>query len=109
MRHRVVVTGIGCVTPLGNNVEQMWDSLKRCANGVGPITHFPAEDFPTRFAAEVKDFSIADYVDDPERFVHSSPNILYAIGWPTVTSNHRDSASTSAPEKVARILSVTCR
>lgn len=80
MRHRVVVTGIGCVTPLGNNVEQMWDSLKRCANGVGPITHFPAEDFPTRFAAEVKDFSIADYVDDPERFVHSSPNILYAIG-----------------------------
>ena len=80
MRHRVVVTGIGCVTPLGNNVEQMWDSLKRCANGVGPITHFPAEDFPPRFAAEVKDFSIADYVDDPERFVHSSPNILYAIG-----------------------------
>ena len=80
MRHRVVVTGSGCVTPLGNNVEQMWDSLKRCANGVGPITHFPAEDFPTRFAAEVKDFSIADYVDDPERFVHSSPNILYAIG-----------------------------
>lgn len=80
MRHRVVVTGIGCVTPLGNNVEQMWDSLRRCANGVGPITHFPAEDFPTRFAAEVKDFSIADYVDDPERFVHSSPNILYAIG-----------------------------
>ena len=80
MRHRVVVTGIGCVTPLGNNVEQMWDSLRRCANGVGLITHFPAEDFPTRFAAEVKDFSVADYVYDPGRFVHSSPNILYAIG-----------------------------
>lgn len=80
MRQRVVVTGMGCVTPVGNNVEQMWESLRRCANGVGPITHFPADDFPTRFAAEVKDYSVADYVDDPSRFEHSSPNILFAIG-----------------------------
>ena len=80
MRQRVVVTGMGCVTPVGNNVEQMWESLRRCANGVGPITHFPADNFPTRFAAEVKDYSVADYVDDPSRFEHSSPNILFAIG-----------------------------
>ena len=80
MRQRVVVTGMGCVTPVGNNVEQMWESLRRCANGVGPITHFPADDFPTRFAAEVKDYSVADYIDDPERFAHASPNILFAIG-----------------------------
>ncbi|HCD03027.1 MAG TPA: beta-ketoacyl-[acyl-carrier-protein] synthase II [Planctomycetaceae bacterium] len=80
MRRRVVVTGIGCVTPVGNNVDQMWASLRRCGNGVGPITHFPADDFPTQFAAEVKDYSIDDYVDDPDRFTHASPNILFAIG-----------------------------
>ena len=80
MRRRVVVTGIGCVTPVGNDVDQMWASLRRCGNGVGPITHFPADDFPTQFAAEVKDYSIDDYVDDPDRFTHASPNILFAIG-----------------------------
>ena len=80
MRQRVVVTGMGCVTPVGNNVERMWESLRQCANGVGPITHFPADDFPTRFAAEVKDYSVADYIDDPTRFEHASPNILFAIG-----------------------------
>ena len=80
MRRRVVVTGIGCVTPVGNDVDQMWASLRRCGNGVGPITHFPADDFPTQFAAEVKDYSIDDYVDDLDRFTHSSPNILFAIG-----------------------------
>ena len=80
MRRRVVVTGMGCVTPVGNNVDQMWESLRRCGNGVGPITHFPADEFPTRFAAEVKDYSVNDYIDDPDRFTHSSPNILFAIG-----------------------------
>ena len=80
MRRRVVVTGMGCVTPVGNDVEQMWASLRRCANGVGPITHFAADNFPTRFAAEVKDYSVTDYIDDPERFAHASPNILFAIG-----------------------------
>ena len=80
MRRRVVVTGIGCVTPVGNDVDQMWASLRRCGNGVGPITHFPADDFPTQFAAEVKDYSIDDYVDDPDQFTFASPNILFAIG-----------------------------
>ena len=47
---------------------------------VGPITHFPADDFPTQFAAEVKDYSIDDYVDDPDQFTFASPNILFAIG-----------------------------
>ena len=80
MRRRVVVTGIGCVTPVGNDVDQMWASLRRCGNGVGPITHFPADDFPTQFSAEVKDYSIDDYVDDPDQFTFASPNILFAIG-----------------------------
>ena len=80
MRRRVVVTGIGCVTPVGNSVEEMWGTLRRCGNGVGPITHFAADDFPTRFAAEVRDYTVADYVDDSERYTHASPNIHFAIG-----------------------------
>ena len=50
MKRRVVVTGMGCVTPLGNDVESMWQAQKECRNGVGQITHFDASRFPTRFA-----------------------------------------------------------
>ncbi|MBC7967428.1 MAG: beta-ketoacyl-[acyl-carrier-protein] synthase II, partial [Fuerstia sp.] len=53
MKRRVVVTGMGAVTPLGIGVESMWQAQKDCHNGVGPITHFDASHFPTRFAAEV--------------------------------------------------------
>lgn len=80
MRRRVVVTGIGCVTPVGNSIDEFWDSLRRAGNGVGPITHFDATSFPTRFAAEVKDYDVGAYVDDPGRFEHASSNILFAIG-----------------------------
>lgn len=55
-RVRVVVTGIGCVSPLGNNVEATWKELLAGKSGVGPITQFDATDFKTRFAAEVKGF-----------------------------------------------------
>jgi 3-oxoacyl-[acyl-carrier-protein] synthase II len=55
-RVRVVVTGIGCVSPLGNNVETTWRELLAGRSGVGPITHFDASGFKTRFAAEVKGF-----------------------------------------------------
>ena len=47
MKRRVVVTGMGCVTPLGNDVESMWLAQKNCGNGVGQITHFDASHFPT--------------------------------------------------------------
>lgn len=80
MKRRVVVTGIGCVTPVGNTVETMWDSLCEARCGVGPITHFDASNFPTRFAAEVKDFDFRKYVDDPTRFEHTGRNIRFAIG-----------------------------
>ncbi|MBQ17007.1 MAG: beta-ketoacyl-[acyl-carrier-protein] synthase II [Planctomycetaceae bacterium] len=80
MRRRVVVTGIGCITPVGNSVDELWGSLCRGENGVGPITHFDATSFPTRFAAEVKDYDVGTYIEDPERFEHASSNILFAIG-----------------------------
>jgi 3-oxoacyl-[acyl-carrier-protein] synthase II len=55
-KRRVVVTGLGAVTPLGNTREEFWRRLVAGESGVGPITAFDASDFPTRFAAEIKDF-----------------------------------------------------
>lgn len=80
MRRRVVVTGMGCVTPIGNTVESMWKALQEGQSGIDKITHFDASSFPTKFAAEVKDFNLADYVDDPQRFEYAGLNIRFAIG-----------------------------
>lgn len=80
MRRRVVVTGIGCITPVGNTVESMWESLREGRSGIGNISHFDASDYPTKFASEVKDFDLSDYVDDPGQFAHSGRNIRFAIG-----------------------------
>jgi 3-oxoacyl-[acyl-carrier-protein] synthase II len=55
-RKRVVVTGMGCISPLGNDVPTTWKRLLAGESGVGPITQFDASEFKTRFAAEVKDF-----------------------------------------------------
>ena len=80
MKRRVVVTGIGCVTPLGNSISEMWSALLEGRSGVGPITHFDASNFPTRFAAEVRDFDFDSYVPDPARFKDAGRNIRFAIG-----------------------------
>lgn len=60
---RVVVTGLGAVTPLGIGVEATWEGVISGRSGVGPITRFDASAFPTRFAAEVKGFRAEDFVD----------------------------------------------
>jgi 3-oxoacyl-[acyl-carrier-protein] synthase II len=62
-RRRVVVTGLGAVCPLGNSVEPSWDGLVAGRSGVGPITRFDALRYPTRFACEVRDFEVGEYVD----------------------------------------------
>lgn len=80
MKRRVVVTGIGCVTPLGNNVADTWQALLDGRSGVGPITHFDASNFPTKFASEVKGFDFDSYVEDPSRFADAGRNIRFAIG-----------------------------
>ena len=80
MKRRVVVTGIGCVTPVGNDIPTMWNALKEGGSGIGPITHFDASNFPTKFASEVKDYDFESYVDHPERFEHAGRNIRFAIG-----------------------------
>ena len=63
---RVVVTGIGALTPLGNTAEESWENLKAGKRGAGPITHFDASQFKTQFACEVKGFNAADYIDRKE-------------------------------------------
>ncbi len=80
MRRRVVVTGMGCVTPIGKSVDTMWSALQKGTSGIDRITHFDASHFPTKFAAEVKGFDLAEYVDDTTRFQHTGRNIRYAIG-----------------------------
>ena len=59
---RVVVTGMGAITPIGNDVETFWSSLKAGKCGIGPITKFDVTDFKVKVAAEVKDFDPASVV-----------------------------------------------
>ena len=63
---RVVVTGLGAVTPLGNNVKTFWDGIKSGKCGIDKVTHFDASEFKTQIAGEVKDFEPSDYMDKKE-------------------------------------------
>jgi 3-oxoacyl-[acyl-carrier-protein] synthase II len=63
---RVVVTGLGALTPLGNSVREYWDGLAAGKSGAAPITRFDAEKFKTRFACEVKGLNLEDYLDRKE-------------------------------------------
>ncbi len=63
---RVVVTGLGAVTPLGNNPEETWKAMLAGKSGAAPITHFDASLFKTQFACEVKDLNVNDYIDRKE-------------------------------------------
>ena len=63
---RVVVTGLGAVTPLGNTVPELWDSVVNGKSGAGPITHFDTSNFKTKFACEVKNFDASEFIDRKE-------------------------------------------
>ncbi|MCH1437765.1 MAG: beta-ketoacyl-ACP synthase II [Flavobacteriales bacterium] len=63
---RVVITGLGALTPIGNNVSDYWDALSKGTSGAAPITRFDASKFKTQFACEVKDFNPTDYIDRKE-------------------------------------------
>lgn len=62
-RTRVVITGLGAITPAGMNVETFWDNLINGVSGIGPITHCSSEQFPCHVAGEVKDWDPGDYID----------------------------------------------
>ncbi|MCI5650566.1 MAG: beta-ketoacyl-ACP synthase II [Fusicatenibacter sp.] len=63
MKRRVVVTGLGAVTPIGNNVEEFWSSVKEGKCGIGPITRFDTSDYKVHLAAEVKGFVAKEHMD----------------------------------------------
>ncbi|MBQ9284784.1 MAG: beta-ketoacyl-ACP synthase II [Bacteroidaceae bacterium] len=76
---RVVVTGLGAVTPLGNTVEETWQNLVAGKSGAGPITHFNPEKFKTQFACEVKNFNSEDYGIDRKEARKMDLYCQYAI------------------------------
>ena len=75
---RVVVTGLGALTPIGNNVSEYWANLLSGQSGAAPITHFDASNFKTRFACEVKNFNVSDYIDRKEAR-KQDPYTQYAV------------------------------
>ncbi len=66
MRRRVVITGLGLISPLGIGIEENWKGLVEGKSGIGPITRFDASQFSTRIAGEVKDFNPENYIDKKE-------------------------------------------
>lgn len=60
---RVVVTGLGALTPIGNTVEEYWNALIAGKSGAAPVTHFDAEKFKTKFACEIKNFEVTDFIN----------------------------------------------
>ena len=63
---RVVVTGLGALTPIGNTKDAYWDGLSKGKSGAAPITYFDTEKFKTKFACELKDFNATDFIDRRE-------------------------------------------
>ncbi|MFP4638340.1 MAG: beta-ketoacyl-ACP synthase II [Spirochaetaceae bacterium] len=66
MGKRVVVTGLGAISPIGNSIDEVWRNACEGNSGIGPITRFDTSDYPTKIAAEVKDFDPGDYMDRKE-------------------------------------------
>lgn len=86
-KRRVVVTGMGALTPIGNNIQEFWDGLITGKNGAGPITRFDATDFATKFAFEVKNFDPSLYIDKKE-IRRMDPFTQYAIASASMAIEH---------------------
>ncbi len=78
MRNRVVITGLGALTPIGNNVESYWQNLLNGVSGAAPIQQFDVSKFKTQFACELKDFKASDYLDR-RTLQRTDPVIQYAM------------------------------
>ncbi|WP_406696513.1 beta-ketoacyl-[acyl-carrier-protein] synthase family protein [Singulisphaera sp. Ch08] len=88
MERRVVVTGMGMITPVGRDVETSWRSLREGRGGIGPITLFDASTFATRIAGEVAGFRLADYRADADRWVQYSRTSQLALAAATLAVTH---------------------
>lgn len=80
MRRRVVITGVGCINPLGNDVETMWSALKEGKSGVAYTTIFDASNFPTKISAEIKNWDITRIGEDPVIWQRRGRQTKFAAG-----------------------------
>ena len=80
MKRRVVITGTGCVTPLGTTVAELWGNLKESRSGVAMTTIFDASNFPTKFSAEVKNWDVSAVGEDPQEWEHRGRHTRFAVG-----------------------------
>jgi 3-oxoacyl-[acyl-carrier-protein] synthase II len=78
-KRRVVVTGLGIVSPVGSTVQGAWDAILRGESGIGPIKRFDVSAFPTRFAGEVRDFDVTKYLS-PKEARRMDPFMHYGLG-----------------------------
>jgi len=79
LEKRVVITGLGVISPVGNGKDVFWESLVSGKSGIGPITHFDATEYTTRIAGEVKDFDVTQYGIDRKEARHMDPSTQYAV------------------------------
>lgn len=97
---RVVVTGLGCISPVGNTIAEAWDSIIAGKSGIATVTKFDASPFATRFAGEVKNFNVEDYIPGKEAR-HMSSFIHY--GMAAGIQAMKDSGLTVTEENAERI------
>lgn len=96
---RVVVTGMGVISPVGNNVQDFWDSLVAGKHGIGPITKFDTTDYKAKLAAEVKDFNPRDYMDKAE-MLRTDPFAQFGIAAACQAVEDSGIIGTVAPERI---------
>ena len=80
MKHRVVITGLGWITPLGHDIESVWRRLLSGQSGIDPIRHFDASTFPTTFAGQVKEYDYRPLVSNPKWHEGIGLNTAFALG-----------------------------
>lgn len=97
---RVVVTGIGAITPLGNNVTDTWESMKNGKNGIAPITHFNTDKFKAKLGAEVKNFDPKEYMEINDTF-RTDRYTQFAVAAAQQAVDESGIAGTVEPERFA--------
>jgi 3-oxoacyl-[acyl-carrier-protein] synthase II len=96
-KRRVVVTGLGIVSPVGSTVDSAWDAVLNGRSGIGPVTRFDVSNFPTRFGGAVKDFDVAQYIPPKEaRRMDEFMHYGVAAGIQAVTDSGIDFSKTDA-------------
>ena len=103
-KRRVVVTGLGCISPVGNTVESAWQALLAGASGIANITKFDASAFACKFAGEVKGFAVEEYMNSKEaRAMDTFIHFGYAAAMQAVQDAGLPAADALSEEQALRI------